>query len=114
MSMCTLGVDLGIRATHVATLCDSRGEVVWSKRRFGNRHDELVALVDEIGDCDELTVVMEPTRNTWVPVAAPFMGVGARVVLVPAVSGSAPLLRETHQERPARFPRAGPVAAAPS
>ena len=39
MSIRTLGVDLGIRAVHVATLCDSRGEVVWSKRRFGNRHD---------------------------------------------------------------------------
>ena len=88
MSMCTLGVDLGIRATHVATLCDERGEVVWSKRRFGNRHDELVALVDEIGDCDELTVVMEPTRNAWVPVAAHLMAVGARVVLVPAERSS--------------------------
>ncbi len=83
MSMWILGVDLGIRAAHVATLCDSRGEVVWSKRRFRSRHDELVALVDEIGNCDELTVVMEPTRNTWVPVAAHFMAVGARVVLVP-------------------------------
>ena len=28
----TLGVDLGIRAAHVATLCDERGERVWSKR----------------------------------------------------------------------------------
>ena len=41
MSIRTLGVDLGIRGVHVATLCDSRGEVVWSKRQFGNRHDEL-------------------------------------------------------------------------
>lgn len=83
MSMSTLGVDLGIRAAHVATLCDSQGEVVWSKRRFRNRHSELVELVDEIGDCDELTVVMEPTRNAWVPVAAHFMAIGAKVVLVP-------------------------------
>ena len=82
MSM-TLGVDLGIRAAHVATLCDEGGEVVWSKRRFRSRHEELVELVDEIGDCHELTVVMEPTRNAWVPVAAHFMAVGARVVLVP-------------------------------
>ncbi len=73
---------MGIRATHVATLCNSRSEVVWSKRRFRNRSEELVGLVDEIGDC-ELTVVMEPTRNAWVPVAAHFMAVGARVVLVP-------------------------------
>jgi len=41
MSIRTLGVDLGIRAAHVATLCDSGGEVVWSKRRFGNRHDRV-------------------------------------------------------------------------
>jgi transposase len=78
-----LGVDLGIRAGHVATLCDERGAVVWSKRRFSNRRDELEALVAEVGGCDELTVVMEPTRNAWVPVAAHFMAVGATVVLVP-------------------------------
>ncbi len=84
MAIRTLGVDLGIRAAHVATLCDERGERVWSKRRFRNRHDELEALVGQIGDCDELTVVMEPTRNAWVPVAAHFMAAGARVVLVPA------------------------------
>ena len=83
MAIRTLGVDLGIRAAHVATLCDERGERVWSKRRFGNRHDELVALVGQIGECDKLTVVMEPTRNAWVPVAAHFMAAGARVVLVP-------------------------------
>ncbi len=83
MSRCILGVDLGIRAAHVATLCDEQGAVVWSKRRFHNRHDQLVGLVDEIGACDELMVVMEPTRNAWVPVAAHFMAIGARVVLVP-------------------------------
>jgi len=83
MSKHTLGIDLGVRAAHVATLCDERGEVVWSKRRFRNRHDELVAVVDQIGDCDQLTVVMEPTRNAWVPVAAHFMAMGAGVVLVP-------------------------------
>ena len=83
MSKHTLGIDLGVRAAHVATLCDERGEVIWSKRRFRNRHDELVAVVDQVGDCDELTVVMEPTRNAWVPVAAHFMAIGAGVVLVP-------------------------------
>jgi len=84
MSKRMLGVDLGVRASHVATLCDDQGEVIWSKRRFRNRHDELVDLVARIGECDELVVVMEPTRNTWVPVAAHFAAAGARVVLVPA------------------------------
>jgi transposase len=67
----------------VATLCDERGERVWSRRRFRNCRDELAALIAEVGECDELTVVMEPTRNAWVPVAAHFMAAGARVVLVP-------------------------------
>ena len=84
MSKHTLGIDLGVRAAHVATLCDEGGKVIWSKRRFRNRHQELVALVGQIGDCDQLTVVMEPARNAWVPVAAHFMAIGAAVVLVPA------------------------------
>ncbi len=43
MSKQTSGIDLGVRAAHVATLCDERREVIWSKRRFGNRHRELMA-----------------------------------------------------------------------
>ena len=61
MERATLGVDLGIRANHVATLCNERGERVWSKRRFRNRHDELEALVGHIGECGGLTVVMDRT-----------------------------------------------------
>ncbi len=41
MSKHTLGIDLGVRAAHVATLCDERGEGIWSKQRCGNRHQEL-------------------------------------------------------------------------
>ncbi len=44
----------------MATLCDERGAVVWSRRRFRNCRDELAALIAEVGECDELTVVMEP------------------------------------------------------
>ena len=29
MSKHTLGIDLGVRAAHVATLCDESGEVIW-------------------------------------------------------------------------------------
>ncbi len=41
-------------------------------------------------DCDpaELTVVMEPTRNAWAPVAAWFKRRGAKVVLVPSTQSS--------------------------
>jgi transposase len=88
MSIRTLGVDLGIRAAHVATLCDERGEVVWSKRRFRSRSGELAELVAQIGPCNDLTVVMEPTRNAWVPVAAYLMAAGARVVLIPPERGA--------------------------
>ena len=40
--------------------------------------------------CDpaELTVVMEPTRNAWIPVAAWFRRRGARVVLVPTTQSA--------------------------
>lgn len=88
MSKHTLGIDLGVRTTHVATLCDERGEVIWSKRRFGNCQDELVAMVAQVGDCDELTVVMEATRNAWVPVAAQQRCVG-RDNLTPPIQCSA-------------------------
>lgn len=80
--MATLGIDLAVRAAHVATLADERGEQVWSRRRFHNRRDELDTLTADVGPAAELTVVMEPTRNAWAPVAAHFLAAGARVVLV--------------------------------
>lgn len=80
--MTTMGIDLAVRAAHVATLTDGRGQVVWTRRRFHNLHDELVAVSDAAGPPEELTVVMEPTRNAWVIVAAHFRAIGAKVVLV--------------------------------
>ena len=44
----TLGIDLGVRAAHVATLCDERGEVIWSKRRFRNASERTI-----LGDADQ-------------------------------------------------------------
>jgi len=78
----TLGIDLAVRAAHVATLTDERGKVVWAKRRFRNCCDDLMALSAAAGATDDLTVVMEPTRNSWVLVAAHFKAAGAKVVLV--------------------------------
>jgi transposase len=78
-----LGIDLGVRAAHVATLCDEAGAVIWTGQRFHARCEELAALSARVGDSDKLVVVMEPTRNAWVPAAAHFMTQGARVVLVP-------------------------------
>lgn len=83
MTMRILGVDLGVRAAHVATLCDETGAVIWTRQRFRTRCEELAKLSARVGKDSELMVVMEPTRNAWVPVAAHFMAQGARVVLVP-------------------------------
>lgn len=80
--MTTLGIDLAVRAAHVATLTNDRGEVVWTRRRFYNRRADLLALSQAAGPAEQLTVVMEPTRNAWVLVAAHFMAHGAKVVLV--------------------------------
>jgi len=66
----------------VATLTDEHGKVVWANRRFRNCRDDLMALSAAAGATDDLTVVMEPTRNSWVLVAAHFKAAGAKVVLV--------------------------------
>jgi transposase len=77
-----LGIDLAVRAAHVATLTDERGEVLWTRRRFYNRRKDLIALSAQAGPAADLTVVMEPTRNAWALVAAHFKEAGAKVVLV--------------------------------
>lgn len=80
--MSTLGIDLAVRAAHVATLTDEKGNVVWSRRRFQSHPRELMALSAVAGPASELTVVMEPTRSSWVIVAAHFRATGAKVVMV--------------------------------
>ena len=42
--MPTLGIDLAVRAAHVATLTDDSGKVVWTRRRFHSHPRELTAL----------------------------------------------------------------------
>ena len=80
--MSTLGVDLAVRAAHVATLANDRGEVIWSRRRFTSHPGDLAALSAAVGPASELTVVMEPTRSAWVVVAAHFRATGAKVVMI--------------------------------
>ena len=80
--MSTLGIDLAVRAPHVATLTNDQGEVIWSRRRFRSHSGDLAALSAVTGPAAELTVVMEPTRSAWVVVAAHFQAIGARVVMV--------------------------------
>ncbi|MGH2738466.1 MAG: IS110 family transposase, partial [Actinomycetota bacterium] len=82
MKLC-LGIDVACRAEHVASMADETGRLVWQQRRFHTTEADLVSLGDEIDPGGELTVVLEPTRNAWVPIAAHFLARGHRVVLVP-------------------------------
>ena len=82
-----MGIDIAVRAPHQASLADARGELVWSGHRFGTTAADLERLWDRLPADhrpEDLTVVMEPTRNAWVPLAAWFRRKGAQVVLVSA------------------------------
>jgi transposase len=81
-----LGVDIACRAAHQATLADEEGRFIWSGRRFRTTPADLEQLWSMLPleqNPAEVIVVMEPTRNAWVPLAAWFRRRGARVVLVP-------------------------------
>jgi transposase len=82
-----MGIDIAVRAPHQASLADDRGELIWSGHRFRTTAADLRQLWVRLPDgatAAEVTVVMEPTRNAWVPLAAWFRRQGARVVLVSA------------------------------
>ena len=78
-----LGIDVACRADHQASLADSAGEFVWSGRRFRTAPSELEALWAKVPVGAEVTVVLEPTRNAWVVLAAWLQAKGATVVMVP-------------------------------
>ena len=80
-----LGIDVACRETHRAALADEAGTVLWSNRRFHTSSDQLEALWAAIRAAGEapLMVVMEPTRNAWVVLAAWLRARGAIVRLVP-------------------------------
>src|SRR5918998_3011167 len=70
-----LGVDVACRAAHQASLADERGNFIWSGRRFRTTPADLArlwAMLPVGTDPGEVLVVMEPTRNAWVPLAAWF------------------------------------------
>jgi transposase len=80
----TLGIDVACRAAHQASLADDKGVFLWSGRRFRTSSDELESLWRSLPADSEVTVVMEPTRNAWVPLASWFRRKGATVVMVPS------------------------------
>ena len=81
-----LGIDVPSRAAHQASLADESGRFLWSGHRFRTGAEDLErlwAMLPERGADTEVLVLLEPTRNAWVPLAAWFRRRGARVVLVP-------------------------------
>src|ERR1039458_3821649 len=83
MTRLILGIDVACRAAHQATLSNERGEFLWSAKKFRTTTTDLASLWSSLPDDSELTVVMEPTRNAWVPLASWFQRRGATVVMVP-------------------------------
>jgi hypothetical protein len=70
-----MGVDIACRAAHQASLADQAGNLLWSGRRFHTAASHLERLWEMLpADVEpgQVTVVMEPTRNAWVPLAAWF------------------------------------------
>src|SRR3954453_7478478 len=83
MQQMTLGIDVACRAAHQAALADDTGRLVWTGRKFRTTVHDLEAVWAALPAEVELTVVMEPTRNAWVPLAMWCRRQGARVILVP-------------------------------
>src|SRR6516164_5927800 len=79
----TLGIDVACRAAHQASLADQAGRLAWSGRRFRTTTADLDRLWAAIPSPAAVTVVLEPTRNAWVPLAAWFRRRGATVIMVP-------------------------------
>ncbi len=82
-----MGIDIAVRAPHQASLADDRGGLVWSGHRFRTSAAALAEVWARLPvgtEPSDVTVVMEPTRNAWVPLAAWFRRQGAKVVLVSA------------------------------
>lgn len=83
-----LGIDVACRADHRATLADERGRLLWSGWRFRTTTTDLERLWGRIPHGAKVVVVMEPTRNAWVPLAAWLSARGATVVVVPPEQSS--------------------------
>jgi transposase len=85
-----LGIDVASVEHHRAALADETGRLIWSNRRFVTTSAHLEALWRAVRAAGDLpvTVVMEPTRNAWVPLAAWLRARGATVRMVPPEQSS--------------------------
>ncbi len=79
-----IGVDVACRAAHQAACADETGKILWRGHRFKTTSQDLELLWAKVPQDAEVTIVMEPTRNAWVPLSAWFRRKGATVVMVPS------------------------------
>lgn len=86
----TLGIDVACRAAHQVSLARGDGTFVWTGKKFFTRPADLERLWAEVAlqEGDTLTVVMEPTRNAWVPLASWFRRRGAKISMVPTTQAA--------------------------
>lgn len=89
MQQLRVGIDVACREAHRAALADDTGTIVWSNRKFSTSTDQLQALWAAVcaaqpaaGPPVPVVVVMEPTRNAWVVLAAWLRERGATVQMV--------------------------------
>lgn len=78
-----LGIDVACKAAHQVSCTDETGTFLFSGRRFRTTVEDLEKLWASLPPADEVLVVLEPTRNAWVPLAAWLRAHGAKVALVP-------------------------------
>jgi len=78
-----LGIDVACKAAHQVSCTDATGRFLFCGRRFRTTVEELERLWASLPAADEVLVVLEPTRNAWVPLAAWLRARGAKVALVP-------------------------------
>ena len=83
MDQVRLGIDVACTAKHQASLADETGQFLWQGWKFRTDPAELDALWAKIPGDAEVVVVMEPTRNAWVVLAAWLQAKGALVSVVP-------------------------------
>jgi len=84
-----VGIDIACRAAHRAACADETGRIIWTGHRFRTAAAELEELWARVpAEATEVMVVMEPTRNAWVPLAAWFRRRRATVVMVPTEQSS--------------------------
>jgi hypothetical protein len=79
-----IGIDVACRALHRAACADATGKLLWCNVRFPTSAEDLEERWQRLpaGE-DDITAVMEPTGNAWVPLVAWFLRHGARGVMVP-------------------------------